>query len=122
VRSAEVEEVLGQIEDPFETAANTHGILTNSELTFAMAHNEEGSERYEVTHGTLGALLTHADCTATDGVGELRRRPHRRPQHAGQRAGDWGQTDVFRPGHAATAPRWRQRSPRPTSRQPSFTT
>jgi oligoendopeptidase F len=63
VRSAEVEELLGQVEDPFETAANTHGILTNSELTFAMAHNEEGSERREVTHGTLGPLLTHTDRT-----------------------------------------------------------
>jgi oligoendopeptidase F len=66
IRSAEVEEVLGQIEDPFRTASETHGILANSELRFAPAQGAgqgEGQEAqsYEVTHGTLGALLSHAD-------------------------------------------------------------
>lgn len=57
VRSAEVEELLGQVEDPFRTAANTHGILTNSEINFAPATSADGTQNYEVTHGTVGALL-----------------------------------------------------------------
>ncbi|MFO7631368.1 MAG: M3 family oligoendopeptidase, partial [Caldilinea sp.] len=61
VRSAEVEELLGQVEDPFHTAANTHGILTNSEIIFAPAGSADGSQTYEVTHGTLGALLGSPD-------------------------------------------------------------
>ncbi|HAJ36507.1 MAG TPA: oligoendopeptidase F, partial [Chloroflexi bacterium] len=63
VRSAEVEELLGQVEDPFRTAANTHGILTNSEIVFAPAISTDGSEQFEVTHGTLGALLSSPDRT-----------------------------------------------------------
>ena len=63
VRSAEVEELLGQVEDPFRTAANTHGILTNSEIAFAPATNADGSEQFEVTHGSLGALLGSPDRT-----------------------------------------------------------
>lgn len=61
VRSAEVEELLGQVEDPFRTAANTHGILTNSEVVFAPALSADGAEQFEVTHGTLGALLSSVD-------------------------------------------------------------
>ena len=63
IRSAEVEEVLGQLEDPFRTANATHGILTNSELPFAPAHSEDGRQSFEVTHGTMGALLSDADRT-----------------------------------------------------------
>lgn len=63
IRSAEVEELLGQIEDPFRTANNTHGILTNSEMVFAPAHSEDGMQTFEVTHGTMGALLSDADRT-----------------------------------------------------------
>jgi len=61
VRSAEVEELLGQVEDPFRTAANTHGILTNSEIIFAPAVAADETQRFEVTHGSLGALLGSAD-------------------------------------------------------------
>lgn len=61
IRSAEVEEVLGQVEDPFRTSNATHGILANSELQFAPAKNSDGSQSYEVTHGSLGALLSDAD-------------------------------------------------------------
>jgi oligoendopeptidase F len=61
VRSAEVEELLGQVEDPFRTAANTHGILTNSEVNFAPACTADGAQTFEVTHGTLGALLASPD-------------------------------------------------------------
>lgn len=61
VRSAEVEELLGQVEDPFRTAANTHGILTNSEIVFAPAKSADGAQYFEVTHGTLSALLHSPD-------------------------------------------------------------
>ncbi len=63
IRSAEVEELLGQIEDPFRTANNTHGILTNSEMVFAPARSEDGLQTFEVTHGTMGALLSDPDRT-----------------------------------------------------------
>ncbi len=61
IRSAEVEEVLGQVEDPFRTSNATHGILANSELQFAPAKNSDGSQSFEVTHGSLGALLSDPD-------------------------------------------------------------
>ncbi len=61
LRSAEVEELLGRIEDPFRTAANTHGVLTNSEIIFAPARSSNGTQSFEVTHGTLGALLSSPD-------------------------------------------------------------
>lgn len=61
VRTAEVEELLGQVEDAFRTAANTHGILTNSEILFAPAHATDGAQSFEVTHGTIGALLSSPD-------------------------------------------------------------
>lgn len=61
VRSAEVEELLGQVEDPFRTATNTHGILTNSEIIFAPATSADATQRFEVTHGTISAWLHSAD-------------------------------------------------------------
>jgi len=63
VRSADVEELLGQVEDSFRTAANTHGVLTNSEMDFTPATNSDGSQQFEVTHGALGALLASQDRT-----------------------------------------------------------
>jgi len=63
VRSAEVEELLGQAEDPFRTAANIHGTLTNGEIKFADAHDVDAAANYEVTHGSLGALLSSSDRT-----------------------------------------------------------
>jgi oligoendopeptidase F len=61
VRSAEVEEVLGLVQDAFRTATNTHGILTNSELAFVAAQAADGEQRFEVTHGTVGALFSSPD-------------------------------------------------------------
>jgi oligoendopeptidase F len=60
IRSAEVEELLGMVSDPFATASATHGVLVNADLRFAPARGAEGAE-LDVTHGTIGALLTHAD-------------------------------------------------------------
>ncbi len=56
VRSAEVEELLSQASDTFNTATLTHGILANAELKFAPAHDSS-----EITQGTINALLTHLD-------------------------------------------------------------
>lgn len=61
VRSAEVEELLGQLSDPFRTAAMTHSILADADLTFDPAGESE--ETRPVSQGTIGALLTDADRT-----------------------------------------------------------
>ena len=60
VRSAEVEELLRQVGEPFNAAAATHGVLTNADLSFAPAQDGQG-EPYEIAQGTINALVTHAD-------------------------------------------------------------
>ncbi|HKA12954.1 MAG TPA: hypothetical protein VKI99_21030 [Candidatus Dormibacteraeota bacterium] len=60
VRSAEVEEVLGQASEPLESAASVHGVLTNADLRFAPAVASDGTE-YEVAHGVYQELLSSAD-------------------------------------------------------------
>lgn len=62
VRSAEVEELLGQVRDPFAAASAVHGVLANAELRFPLAHDSNG-EAYEITQGTINALITHPDRT-----------------------------------------------------------
>jgi len=60
VRSAEVEALLGAVEDPFETASATHSILTNSEMEFAPATDLDGNQKV-VAQGTIGTLVTDSD-------------------------------------------------------------
>jgi len=60
VRSAEVEELLSILNDPFRTSSATHGILADADLKFAPARNEAG-EIFEITQGTINALRTHPD-------------------------------------------------------------
>jgi oligoendopeptidase F len=60
VRSAEVEELLGQVADPFRTAAATHGILADADMVFAPARTSTG-QAVEVAQGNLRVLLTHPD-------------------------------------------------------------
>jgi oligoendopeptidase F len=60
VRSPEVEEVLTQVSDPLATALSVHGVLANTDLTFAPALGAGGEQR-EVAQGTIGALLTSPD-------------------------------------------------------------
>ncbi len=60
VRSAEVEELLGQVADPFFGASATHGILADADLTFRPARTATGAER-EVAQGTIDALLLEPD-------------------------------------------------------------
>jgi oligoendopeptidase F len=59
-RSAEVEQLLGALEDPFRTASATHGTLTNAELKFEAAKDSHGSS-FEVAHGSIGSLTTDPD-------------------------------------------------------------
>ncbi len=60
IRSAEVEEVLGLVQDPLQTAVATHSILANADLKFEPATDSSG-ETYEITQGTIGQLLGDAD-------------------------------------------------------------
>ena len=60
VQSAEVEQVLGLVRDAFGTASATHSVLANADLKFEPAVGSDGQE-HDVTQGTIGGLLTHAD-------------------------------------------------------------
>jgi oligoendopeptidase F len=59
-RSAEVEQLLGALEDPFRTASATHGTLTNAELKFEAAKDSRGLS-FEVAQGSIGSLTTDPD-------------------------------------------------------------
>ncbi len=60
IRSAEVEQVLGMVQDSFSTASATHGILANADLKFTPAKDSEGNE-YDITQGSLRELLGDTD-------------------------------------------------------------
>ena len=60
VREPAVEELLGQVSDPFATAEATHGILADADLTFAPATASDGTT-HVVSQGTVDALLLHPD-------------------------------------------------------------
>jgi oligoendopeptidase F len=60
VRSAEVEELLGQALDPFSSASKIHGVLCDADLRFAPAH-AGGGEPIDVAQGNLQSLLTSPD-------------------------------------------------------------
>jgi oligoendopeptidase F len=60
VRSAEVEELLGQVRNPFRSATSIHGVLCDADLRFAPAHTAAG-EPIELAQGNLAALLTSPD-------------------------------------------------------------
>ncbi|HEB66045.1 MAG TPA: oligoendopeptidase F [Chloroflexi bacterium] len=65
VRSAEVEALLGALNDPFRSAASIHGILADADLKFEPARGSDG-RTWQVAQGSIGALITHPD-------GEVRR-------------------------------------------------
>jgi oligoendopeptidase F len=60
VRSAEVEQLLGQLRDPFSGASSIHGILTDADLRFSPAHTAAG-DPLELAQGNISALLTNPD-------------------------------------------------------------
>jgi oligoendopeptidase F len=97
VRSAEVEEVLGLVQDAFRTATNTHGILTNSELAFVAAQAADGE-----------CAKVHGNIMPTPILPIARRRP----------TCCWrgSSRQCFRVACAATGRRWRRRWIRPTCR------
>lgn len=62
IRSAEVEEILGQLSDVFRTASSTHSVLADADLTFAPAIPAgDNADPLPVAQGTMGALITHPD-------------------------------------------------------------
>lgn len=60
VRSAEVEQVLGMVQDAFSTASATHGILANTDFDFETAVDKDGHE-YDVTQGSIRGLYNDHD-------------------------------------------------------------
>ena len=60
VRSAEVEQLLGQLRDPFSGTRAIHGILTDADLHFSPAHTAAG-DPIDLAQGNLSALLTSPD-------------------------------------------------------------
>ncbi len=61
-RSAEVEEVLGMLADPFSGAFQTYGDLTNSDLDFGEAEDSAGN-RYPIQQSNLRTHLHNPDRT-----------------------------------------------------------
>ena len=60
IRSAEVEELLGMLRDPFQGAETTFSMLANSDMKFPAARSSKG-ELLPVTDGTLGTRLADPD-------------------------------------------------------------
>lgn len=60
VRSAEVEELLGHLQEPFNSAADIHGVLADADLRFAPAHDAAGAA-IDLAQGNISALLTSPD-------------------------------------------------------------
>jgi oligoendopeptidase F len=60
VRSAEVEELLGQVGAPFGTTRTIHAILSDADLKFAPATDASGHD-VEISQGTINALITSPD-------------------------------------------------------------
>ncbi len=62
VRSAEIEELLGLVQEPFESATATHGILADADLTFRPALDSQ-VEEHPLAQGSIDALLGVPDRT-----------------------------------------------------------
>src|SRR5579871_425614 len=60
VRSPEVEELLGQINEPFGTPSTVHSLLSDADLTFHPAVDSQGVE-HELAQGTIATLLSSPD-------------------------------------------------------------
>jgi len=60
VRSAEVEEVLGMLADPFNGPSNTAGLLTNADFKFRPARDARGNEE-EVSEATFWRNMSDED-------------------------------------------------------------
>jgi oligoendopeptidase F len=60
VRSAEIEELLGMLVDPFSGVSGTASMLTNADFDFKPAVASDGTE-IPLTHGTINKILAGAD-------------------------------------------------------------
>ena len=60
VRSAEVEELLGLVRDPFNSVSTTASLLANADFKFKPARNSQ-NEKIEVTQSTYNSILTGVD-------------------------------------------------------------
>jgi oligoendopeptidase F len=60
LRSAEIEELLNYVSDPFRSASSTHSILSDTDLSFKPAQSSK-SENVEIGQGNIAALLTSPD-------------------------------------------------------------
>ncbi|MFC2026049.1 oligoendopeptidase F [Chloroflexota bacterium] len=60
VRTAEVEQILGLLADPFSSVGNTYGMLTSADFIFQPAITIEGDE-IDLTQGTIYKLLAMDD-------------------------------------------------------------
>ena len=65
VRSAEVEEILGMLSDPFGGASSTTSMLTNADFKFPPAKTDDGEE-LDLTQGTLQKILNGTDRQARE--------------------------------------------------------
>ncbi|MBC7237781.1 MAG: oligoendopeptidase F family protein, partial [Chloroflexi bacterium] len=82
VRSPEVEELLGLLSDPFDTATATHSILADADLEFCPARASDAERPITVTQGTISALLTHRDRTVRQTAWESYADAHLACRHA----------------------------------------
>ena len=69
VRSAEVEELMGMLRDPFGTVRNTAGLLANADFKFKPAKNSKG-KKVELTQSTFDAILNESDRKARQSAWE----------------------------------------------------
>lgn len=60
VRSAEVEELLGMLRDPFNSTRGTAGMLANADFKFKPARDSNG-EKIDLTQSTYNAILNSPD-------------------------------------------------------------
>ena len=60
IRSAEVEELLNEVSDPFNSSSETHGILANADMVFKDAVDKNG-ETFELSHSNIDKFLNNPD-------------------------------------------------------------
>jgi oligoendopeptidase F len=58
IKSSEIEEILGQVLEPFRTATTIHSTLADSDLVFRNATDQTGNE-YEIAQSAINVLLAH---------------------------------------------------------------
>jgi oligoendopeptidase F len=80
VRSAEIEEVLGLVRDPFSSAQATHGVLVDTDLTFEPAHRANG-EAAPFAQGTYHQSMQDSDRELRRSTWENYADAHLRVQH-----------------------------------------